>query len=343
MANLRPLAPAHARCASGGSMQPDSVQPGGMQPNRWDYSHLPMPLLKFVDMTDRFIDGTFHYHEIIVSIDNEHFFICSIYRYMGPNFNPCAIGLQGVDMRPRTTQQIPPEFSNFMISFMKLNMHEVHSSSIIPVAHYCPPYTGNLKVAPPQVRPYAYMKQPSLSGYGVLEDKTVIAKSVSDEAAIGEVLLVHPHPNLAKYWGCVVSNGGRIAGLVYGKYAVTLLDRVQSKIPMDKDKVMQDITAGMTHLHNLGYAHNDLSPMNIMMDANDSAVIIDFDSCTVEGGQLSKLGTPGWARPVEEMTVGTRENDLYSLEKIKTWLNKEAVPPFQALGTNDQTFLGTEA
>ncbi|CAG7555226.1 unnamed protein product [Fusarium equiseti] len=335
MAPLRPLAPAHARHPSGGSMQPGPVQPVSMQPTRWDYSHLPMPFLRFVDMSDKFIDGVFKYHEIIVSIDNEHFFYCNIYRQMG-NFNPCEISLQQVDMRPRAIHEIPAEFSNFVISFMRISLHEVFSSPIIPVEHYCPPYTANLKVAPPGVRPYAYLKRPSLSGYSVLEDKTAIAKSVADEAAVGEVLLAHRHPNLAKYWGCVV-HSGRIVGLMYGKYAVTLLDRVQSKIPMDTVKCIQDITAGLTHLHSLGYAHNDLSPVNIMMDANDNAVIIDFDSCTVEGGQLSKLGTPGWARPVEEMTGGTRENDFYSLEKLKSWLDREAVLPLQALGTNDQT------
>ncbi|KAJ4126993.1 hypothetical protein NW768_008614 [Fusarium equiseti] len=321
-----------------GTMQPGTMQPGrqpGMQPNdECNFNHLPQPALKFVDKTDRFENGAFKHHEIIISIDNQHFFYCIISRQI-PNFNPCGISLQQVDMRPRALHQIPYEFSKFMVSFLKILFNDVWSSPIIPVDHYAPTYTQNLTVAPLAVQGYAYMKRPCLLGYQLLGKPSVIADSVYDEAEIGEILMANPHPNIAKYWGCAVYSG-RIIGLMYGRYAVTLLDRVKSKIPINAAKCMQDIKDGLAHLHNLGYAHNDLSPANIMLDSNDNAVIIDFDSCTVEGGQLSKLGPPGWARPVEEMTVATRENDFYSLRKIEAWLQNEGMFPLPSSETNDQ-------
>ncbi|RBR14431.1 uncharacterized protein FIESC28_07667 [Fusarium coffeatum] len=327
--NIRPLAPAYNRLDPG--FRP-AASPN-MSPS-WNYSHLPLPFLKIVDVNEQWNGNVFFCHEMIVCIDNEHFFICEIYSQMGNGFNPCTVNLQQVDMRPRGPDLIPQEFTRFAIGFFKVQPHEIFSHPVIPVQHYQPVFTPSLTIAPLPVQSYCYMKMPCLSGYNQLSDKTVIAKSVTDEAIIGEVLLKNPHPNLAKYWGCVVQQG-RITSLVYGRYAITLLDRFQSKVPMNIVKVMQEITAGITHLHNLGYAHNDLNPSNIMMDANDSAVIIDFDSCAVEGGELRKLGTPGWSKNAGDMKVSARENDLYGLEKIREWLNQE-------LGVGDQASFNPE-
>lgn len=328
--NLRPLAPAYNRLdpgfrpAAGPNMSP-----------AWNYSHLPIPQLKIVDVNTQYNGSMFFCHEMVVCIDNEHLFICEIYRQMGQNFNPCTVDLHHVDMRPRGPDLIPQEFTKFAIGYFKILPNEVFSHPVIPVQHYQPAFTQGLTIAPFQVHKYSYMKVPSLSGYNQLRDKTVIQKSVTDEAIIGEVLLQNPHPNLAKYWGCVVLQG-RIASLVYGRYAITLLDRVESRVPINIPKVMQEIRAGITHLHSLGYAHNDLNPSNIMMDANDNAVIIDFDSCAVEGGELRKLGTPGWSKNAGGMKVSARENDLYGLEKIQEWLNQES-------GMGDQPSRNSEA
>lgn len=55
---------------------------------------------------------------------------------------------------------------------------------------------------------------------------------------------------------------------------------------------MRGIEDGIQHLHGLGLINNNLNPSNIMMDGENS-VIIDFDSCKVEGAQLGK-GRCSW-------------------------------------------------
>jgi serine/threonine protein kinase len=73
-------------------------------------------------------------------------------------------------------------------------------------------------------------------------------------------------------------------------------------------------------MHKLGLVHNDLNPSNIMMDG-DNPVIIDFDSCKREGDELgSKAGTDGWTLDGQDHAM--RENDLYSLSKIRAALMK---------------------
>jgi serine/threonine protein kinase len=59
---------------------------------------------------------------------------------------------------------------------------------------------------------------------------------------------------------------------------MTLADRVKDHDrPLDADKCWNGIKDGVEHLHSLGIIHNDLNPRNVMLDSEDTPVIIDFD------------------------------------------------------------------
>ncbi|KAK0365380.1 hypothetical protein LTR59_010108 [Friedmanniomyces endolithicus] len=74
----------------------------------------------------------------------------------------------------------------------------------------------------------------------------------------------------------------------------------------------------VAHLHSLGYAHNDLNPMNIALDKNDQPVILDFGSCRKFGDTLLSGGTPGWID--EDYSISSPLHDEVALEKIASWL-----------------------
>lgn len=96
------------------------------------------------------------------------------------------------------------------------------------------------------------------------------------------------------------------------------------------DRWYRDVAAGLQHLHDAGFAHGDIKPTNILIDATGRAVLIDFGLATalsVESQppgyektqvvfQSSRVfrGTPAFTAP--ELLAGgspTKESDWYSL------------------------------
>jgi serine/threonine protein kinase len=134
------------------------------------------------------------------------------------------------------------------------------------------------------------------------------------ETRICEIVKKHPHPNIARYFGCVVQKD-RIVGLCLAKYHMTLEDKLNGDLPVPRD-ILKGIERGLNHLHNLGLIHNDINPSNIMFKANDDTpIIIDFDSCGKEGDKLVKAGTMGWSD--DGFDFATVRNDYYGLKKIE--------------------------
>lgn len=134
------------------------------------------------------------------------------------------------------------------------------------------------------------------------------------------MLLRNPHPHIVKYHGCLV-NRGCIVGLVLDRHPITLQHRLEEDAEnFGVENCMHKLRSAVSHLHSLGRAHNDLTPMNIMLDDDDNPVIIDFGSCQPFGTSLITAGTPGWID--EDFTVSAHEHDLIALEKIQVWLQK---------------------
>lgn len=211
----------------------------------------------------------------------------------------------------------------------EINPLELDVSPTPPEAIW-PPFPADFKKAPDPLPENCHVKRESplpenfhvkredLESHG---EKTVFDGGTNllwKEAQICEVLHKSPHPNIAQYYGCLVENG-RIKGLCFGKYDMTLLEKTEhDSRPFDWDLCLRDIQKGIEHLHRLGLVHCDINPRNVMMNEN-MAVIIDFDSCHREGERLgAKAGAGGWTR--DEFTHAERENDFYGLSKIRDFL-----------------------
>ncbi|KAF2213378.1 hypothetical protein CERZMDRAFT_17352, partial [Cercospora zeae-maydis SCOH1-5] len=170
----------------------------------------------------------------------------------------------------------------------------------------------------PDEQIYPEATPPQLTGCDDAQLAALLPALLLEEAKLLEFLKIHPHPNLIKYYGCTLKNG-RITGIALERHEVLLLYRYADRsLPFDTAACMDGIRAGVTHLHSLGLAHNDLNPMNILLNKDDQPVIIDFGSCRKFGEQLISAGTPGWID--DEYTVSAQENDEAALLKIESWL-----------------------
>ncbi|KAI4863258.1 serine/threonine kinase [Hypoxylon rubiginosum] len=198
----------------------------------------------------------------------------------------------------------------------KIDVNSLHLINI-PTDNIWPTFDTKLTRAPDPLPPNSYVKQPSFLYYDDAVASSELSGLLLNEAEVCETLRRHPHPNIARYLGCIVKDG-RIRGLCFVKYSMTLPQRLKHAPSFDKGLCLQGIARGVTHLHELGLIHNDLNPSNIMMDG-DNPVIIDFDSCKREQERLGpKAGTEGWE--IEGSGFARRENDIYGLSKIREYL-----------------------
>ncbi|RDA90469.1 hypothetical protein CP533_3953 [Ophiocordyceps camponoti-saundersi (nom. inval.)] len=187
----------------------------------------------------------------------------------------------------------------------------------IPADHVFPLADFEFTRAPDPLPSTAYLKRPNFLRYETSSDNSDYGRQILTEVEACEVLRMHPHPNIVQYLGCVVRDG-RITGLGFAKYSLTLEDMLEDGTSFNTACCLRGIEAGVRHMHSLGLVHNDLNPSNIMMEG-DNPVIIDFDSCKPEGAEMGcKGGTDGWTLDGED--YARRENDLYSLSKIRAAL-----------------------
>ncbi|KAL9045394.1 MAG: hypothetical protein Q9214_001552 [Letrouitia sp. 1 TL-2023] len=176
------------------------------------------------------------------------------------------------------------------------------------------PTTG-LTRAPEPLPQDCYIKRPRLTNYD--NGDKFIASIMLHEAEICERLKNSPHPNIARFLGCVVEDG-RMTGLCFVRYGETLSEMVERGRSFDKGSCLEDIRAGIQHLHGLGIIHCDISPYNIF-SGGDGFVVGDFDSCTQEGDKMGlKGGCINWAE--ECFDAARPENDWNALDKIKAFL-----------------------
>ncbi|KAK0120235.1 hypothetical protein ONS95_011641 [Cadophora gregata] len=220
----------------------------------------------------------------------------------------------------RTSQRIPSGSKD-------IDPRLLTNTTLIPIDAYSQRFTTGMTRAPNPPPPNTYIKRPNLLAY---DAKLSPDLHTLDEIQACEILKMHPHENLAIYFGCVVSSDDRVLGLCFEAYCQTLMERVNpchlnKQHPPQCNSTTADvyisaIRSGIQHMHSLNLAHNDLNPSNIMFDALDKAVIIDFDSCLPFGSSLSTAKrTPGWFNP--ENKISAPENDWDALSEIHAWLH----------------------
>ncbi|CAG8020086.1 unnamed protein product [Penicillium olsonii] len=176
-----------------------------------------------------------------------------------------------------------------------------------------------------------YLKTPSLTTY-TPRKPNLIRDAWLREVKTWELLRKYPHPNIAKYHGCFVSETGAIEAIYLTTYDQTLAQKVNpshlakgefvyEKLETEKstvDEWFRGIESGLRHLHTLGIVHNDINPNNIMFEG-ETPVIIDFDSARPLGYSLDWVKmTYGWYNHETKLSLPT--NDLDALHEMKLWL-----------------------
>jgi serine/threonine protein kinase len=201
---------------------------------------------------------------------------------------------------------------------------------------YCPLHIPSYTVAPDPDQ--CFVKRPNLRSF---ENEADLTGFMLQELATCEIIRIHPHPNVATYYGCRVMDG-RVDGLCFKRYRETMMEKLnpgnfnKSMFVQADDRVairkkaaiyLPDIEAAIRHLHSVGRVHNDINPNNIMFD-EDRAVIIDFDSSRVPGAALDKSKrTYGWYDP--DVCESQESNDLNALEELRIWLTSSSPSEFQ--------------
>lgn len=141
-----------------------------------------------------------------------------------------------------------------------------------------------------------FVKRPNIIiwGHWREHDPTFILRLLQGDLEAFEGLKEHPHKNMVRYHGALVSRG-RVIGLVMGRHTTTLRNALQGydKIELNNQQraeIYEGLLSVISHLHNLGYAHNDLKPSNVMLDTETQLHLIDFGSCKPFGNDPSERG-----------------------------------------------------
>jgi serine/threonine protein kinase len=211
--------------------------------------------------------------------------------------------------------------------FTSNRIAELEDVQLIPPDAHQPRLPDGVTVVPGDADGL-YVKRPNIFNY---TKGRGFADAILREIGVCEILLHHPHCNMAEYKGCLVSNG-RVEGICFEEYPQSLFAKVnpqsltkseflQNRQVSEHDaaRYLEGVEAGIKHLHSLGYVHNDVSPMNIMISDNDDAVIVDFDSCVEIGAPLQGIKrTSGWHDA--ECQTAEKSNDFAALEELRVWL-----------------------
>ena len=135
-----------------------------------------------------------------------------------------------------------------------------------------------------------------------------------------------------------------VSKFVEGK---TLSERALDEPPSVKQsaRLLESMARGLQHAHDQGVIHRDLKPQNIMVNADDVPLIMDFGLARRELGEITMtldgqiLGTPAYMSPEQakgDSHAADRKSDIYSLGVIFFELLTGELP-FRG---NPQTLIG---
>lgn len=241
--------------------------------------------------------------------DGEVHFLCTVLSYVDDDDNVWAgrTHVRKEDLTPEIMRETLKRKPDAKI-YPKMPAHFTVFSS---------PVTEMLFMKRPNVRSYASTRQ-LVSGLHPLPQRTLA------EVEVSEFLSRNPHRNIVRYHGCRVKRG-RIIEIVMDRHPATLSDRCYTRpYSLNKASILKDIESAVKHLHSHGLAHNDLNPMNIMLDKHDRPLLIDFGSCRPFGRRLDERGTDGWID--HHSGTSERRHDEIALQKISAWMASGRLP-----------------
>ncbi len=164
-------------------------------------------------------------------------------------FDHTKIILRGTDdeyFYAKTDQRILPS----KIDVDGLDITKIPADRVWPVAE--PKFTR----APDSLPSTCYLKRPSLMYYEDIPDGPHYGRQILSEVEACEVLRIHPHPNITQYLGCVVRDG-RIRGLGFVKYPITLSQMLKDRIPFRRNHCLRGIEARACTQRSQPVKHHD--------------------------------------------------------------------------------------
>lgn len=117
----------------------------------------------------------------------------------------------------------------------------------------------------------------------------------------------------------------------------TLADEVAASGPLSAERLWtlgQQLASALAHAHGHGVLHRDITPTNVMLDAQGNALLTDFGLARLDAQRTATatavLGTAGYAAPeVYEGVRGDPRSDLYGLGAV-LYLAATGEAPFGA-------------
>lgn len=219
--------------------------------------------------------------------------------------------------------QLPVRKTEISLDQLMHALNPVPDDTIFPA---WPQPETNLREAPAPLPPNVFIKRAPLEFYEMLRQLGIenqLYTSLIAEAQVLEELSQHPHPNLIGYHGCHIVRG-HITGLVLDKHPHDLQTCIKTgSKSINTSQFMNALESVIQHLHKLGWAHNDLTPGNILVSESGAPILIDFDGCQKLGTKLKYIrGTKEWIEgDIENYTMSEREHDIFALGKIRDWLD----------------------
>ena len=131
-----------------------------------------------------------------------------------------------------------------------------------------------------------YLKRPRLLAY--FANKNAIAESMIEEAKVFTRIETSTHPHLAIRVGSFVKDD-RVLGVILPRYECSLQNIIEEKKNLQLSEVSTEVRSTLHHLHSIGFAHNDVHLGNIMLCANERAVLIDLEFCRRLGDEIANI------------------------------------------------------
>ena len=216
----------------------------------------------------------------------------------------------------------------------EINTNDPMPSILIPPSEYCPIASRKIMNVQPRHLESCFIKYPQIKLWpkpAMDAELKFVKERILREVQVYESLSRKPHPNIAEYLGCIIKDG-LIRGICLTRYEETLGQRVNpsglkkrrfqygEQRLRSRRNLARDIASDLKHLHSLGFVHNDLKPSNIMIKGGETPVIIDFDSCVLEGQSLDQVGrTMLWHDA--QVHTALPSNDLDALDEVVEWLS----------------------
>ncbi|QIW96463.1 hypothetical protein AMS68_001981 [Peltaster fructicola] len=193
-------------------------------------------------------------------------------------------------------------------------LSEVSDENIYPL---CP---ESFRKVPDDKNQVHYLKSPSFEWIDAQPGRHFVADRFLSEATLYELLAEQPHPNIAIYHGCVVDEG-RIKKLCLSRYERNMLEAIQERRVSDSvaERWILQIVSAVRHLHNLGYAHNDINEMNVCVDSSGNAILIDFDSAELLGDPVLK----GQLQEEARQLLSDERNDWVAIGELDRKLRED--------------------